>query len=53
MTFVEYDMTELLNGKGKNLLYFGCRHKNKDFLYKDELGKPHVRFNHVHVCKHS
>ena len=28
----------LSKAKGKNLLYFGCRHKDKDFLYKQELG---------------
>ncbi len=24
---------------GANLLYFGCRHNDKDFLYKSELGE--------------
>ncbi|XP_030846857.1 NADPH oxidoreductase A-like [Strongylocentrotus purpuratus] len=27
----------LLGASGKNLLYFGCRHKGKDFLYQKEL----------------
>ncbi|XP_072164141.1 NADPH oxidoreductase A-like [Diadema setosum] len=25
------------NASGKNLLYFGCRHKEQDFLYRNEL----------------
>jgi sulfite reductase (NADPH) flavoprotein alpha-component len=25
------------NASGKNILYFGCRNKNRDFLYKNEL----------------
>ena len=32
----------LNNAKGKNILYFGCRSKTKDFLYKDELRKLRV-----------
>ena len=33
-------LTAVLSGaKGENILYFGCRHKDKDFLYRDELGK--------------
>lgn len=27
------------SNSGTNLLYFGCRHRNKDYLYKDELGR--------------
>lgn len=32
-------VTALTKASGKNLLYFGCRSKAKDFLYKDELSK--------------
>ena len=33
-------LTAVLSGaKGENILYFGCRHKDKDFLYREELGK--------------
>ena len=33
-------LTAVLSGaKGENILYFGCRHKDKDFLYRKELGK--------------
>lgn len=27
----------LMKASGANVFYFGCRHKDKDFLYKDEL----------------
>ena len=33
--------------KGKNLLYFGCRHKAKDFLYRDELRKFLSKLRHT------
>ena len=33
--------------KGKNLLYFGCRHKAKDFLYRDELRKFLNKIRHT------
>jgi len=34
------DPTAVMSGaKGENLLYFGCRHKEKDFLYREELRK--------------
>ena len=34
------DLTAVMSGaKGENLLYFGCRHKEKDFLYREELRK--------------
>ena len=28
-----------MKGSGTNVFYFGCRHKDKDFLYHDELGQ--------------
>jgi hypothetical protein len=28
----------LTKATGVNLLYFGCRHRDKDFLYRAELG---------------
>ena len=28
----------LTGARGENILYFGCRHRHKDFLYKEELG---------------
>ncbi len=31
--------TVLIKATGKNVLYFGCRHRNQDFLYKEELGR--------------
>jgi len=32
-------LTAVLSGaRGENILYFGCRHKDKDFLYREELG---------------
>ena len=50
--FFNIDLVLVLNkAKGKNLLYFGCRSKTKDFLYKDELRKLYVnqnRFSVVH-----
>jgi len=37
------DLTAVMSGaKGENLLYFGCRHKDKDFLYREELRKSIV-----------
>jgi sulfite reductase alpha subunit-like flavoprotein len=27
-----------VNATGRNILYFGCRHKEKDYLYREELG---------------
>ena len=32
-------LTDLSSPCGENVLYFGCRHKQKDFLYQKELGK--------------
>ncbi len=29
------------NATGANLLYFGCRHSNSDFLYKQDLLQLH------------
>ena len=37
----------LSKNKGKNLLYFGCRHKAKDFLYRDELRKFLSKIRHT------
>ena len=34
------DPSAVMSGaKGENILYFGCRHKEKDFLYRAELRK--------------
>ena len=39
----------LTNASGESRLYFGCRHRLKDFLYREELGMAncnmHERFS--------
>ncbi|XP_061189647.1 NADPH oxidoreductase A-like [Saccostrea echinata] len=37
--------------RGMTLLYFGCRHKNKDFLYREELEKWQENFGlHLRIA---
>jgi len=37
--FIQHRATIMREGRecGENLLFFGCRHESKDFIYKDEL----------------
>lgn len=43
-----------LSGKelGETVLFFGCRHKNEDYIYKDELERYHSDsvLSHLHVA---
>ena len=39
LVFILIAIVESESGCGTNLLYFGCRHKNRDYLYKEELGR--------------
>ena len=36
--------TALEENTGETVLYFGCRHRNKDYLYRKELGNYAVFF---------